>query len=1009
MIDDKLDTCGCCEGERRLTPAAIYNPPGLDALTYRAGTHAAFFETMIADLARQEILVKSADGKEVENRLRPLAGLKTRCRDDFAIALLDAWATIADVLTFYQERIANEGYLATATERRSILELARLVGYELAPGVAASTFLSFTVDETKGAALIPKGTRAQSIPEPGEKMQSFETMRDLEARYEYNEIRLRTAQPQFLTESALPGVLYLPGQRNDLRLPDRILLAFGKNGLSGTFDLSAQNKDVAYYLTRLKSASLVTEPARTRVEIELEGKIGNSNNGLATPPLAPTIDYTKEVAAIKPAPWFLPQSWINVISAMSKGGMVSPPPPETVVADARGQGAGLGGLVVLDPTFAGNIYDVMGQEVALLPKNTPALRAVVLFRLQAHLHGHNAPWRGYSVETIESRRRTFEPKWEDWWSWSDAEDKLYKSAWVELFKPKDNSSTVVTLDNVYEQIGVGGYAVLAWAQEGEQKLALFQVTGTDLVSTSLFNVPATATRLKLTKVVGADLQPDTMAIIRSTTVYAASEFVSNPVPPRILDLEPVPDITVGKELELDGIYKGLQPGRWITLSGMRADIPVVGQEVALVQAVEHRFAQTNKYGNLPGDLRHTFLTLTKDPSLSYRRGTLRLSANVVTATHGETARGVPPRDQDVILGSGNGGEAHQRFPLKLQPGQRLTYLSAPTASGVESTLQVYVGDVLWQPRRTLLDAGPGEHVYTVRTDDDGQTTVIFGDGHEGARPPTGRENVWARYRIGIGKPGNVRAGQISLLATRPPGVKEVKNWVAATGGADPEDRDQARQSVPFAARTLDRLVGQQDYEDFARTFAGIGKAWAEYDKNEGKVIVHVAGRDNAPLEGSQVKANLEKALNEHDGSNVGIEVKVFTPRLISLDATVTIAPDRLWEKVQPAVRAALEARFAFGRRELGQDVALGEVVQAIQEVPGVTHVQVTRLAALTKEDLEKQADGDAGNGSVKVGCILQVAAGTDDGNVKCELAFIDPAVPSLIVLRQLDKEEGGQQ
>ena len=28
--------------------------------------------------------------------------------DDFAIALLDAWATVADVLTFYQERIANE-------------------------------------------------------------------------------------------------------------------------------------------------------------------------------------------------------------------------------------------------------------------------------------------------------------------------------------------------------------------------------------------------------------------------------------------------------------------------------------------------------------------------------------------------------------------------------------------------------------------------------------------------------------------------------------------------------------------------------------------------------------------------------------------------------------------------------------------------------------------------------------------------------------------------------------
>ena len=48
-----------------------------------------------------------------------------------------ACACVADVLGFYQERIANEGYLRTATERRSVLELARTIGYELKPGVAA--------------------------------------------------------------------------------------------------------------------------------------------------------------------------------------------------------------------------------------------------------------------------------------------------------------------------------------------------------------------------------------------------------------------------------------------------------------------------------------------------------------------------------------------------------------------------------------------------------------------------------------------------------------------------------------------------------------------------------------------------------------------------------------------------------------------------------------------------------------------------------------------------------
>ena len=61
--------------------------------------------------------------------LSPAPGADGARHARLPIALLDAWATVGDVLTFYQERIANEGYLRTATERRSVLELARLVGY----------------------------------------------------------------------------------------------------------------------------------------------------------------------------------------------------------------------------------------------------------------------------------------------------------------------------------------------------------------------------------------------------------------------------------------------------------------------------------------------------------------------------------------------------------------------------------------------------------------------------------------------------------------------------------------------------------------------------------------------------------------------------------------------------------------------------------------------------------------------------------------------------------------
>jgi len=130
-------------------------------------THAAFLEAMRTRLA-------AAD-------LPALAGLTTRDPADFSLALLDAWATAADVLSFYDERITAELFLGTATERRSLVELARLVGYVPRPGLAAATHLAFTM-EVGAQAEIPAGTRVQNVPGQGQLPQSFETSARLNAR-----------------------------------------------------------------------------------------------------------------------------------------------------------------------------------------------------------------------------------------------------------------------------------------------------------------------------------------------------------------------------------------------------------------------------------------------------------------------------------------------------------------------------------------------------------------------------------------------------------------------------------------------------------------------------------------------------------------------------------------------------------------------------------------------------------------------------------------------------------
>ncbi|MBO1350455.1 MAG: hypothetical protein EBE86_025155 [Hormoscilla sp. GUM202] len=166
-------------------PKEIYNEPGLEALSYRVARHDDSLERMSHLLHTQ-----TTPGQK--NGQGPLAPLTTSHGNDPAIALLDGWATVMEVLTFYQERIANEGFINTATERRSVLELSRTVGYELDPGVAASTYLAFTIDASDNVPeiiTVPEGVRVESVPIADEQPQVFETIETLEMRGAWNVLK----------------------------------------------------------------------------------------------------------------------------------------------------------------------------------------------------------------------------------------------------------------------------------------------------------------------------------------------------------------------------------------------------------------------------------------------------------------------------------------------------------------------------------------------------------------------------------------------------------------------------------------------------------------------------------------------------------------------------------------------------------------------------------------------------------------------------------------------------
>jgi len=417
-------------------------------------------------------------------------------------------------------------------------------------------------------------------------------------------------------------------------------------------------------------------------------------------------------------------------------------------------------------------------------------------------------------------------------------------------------------------------------------------------------------------------------------------------------------------------------------------------ELLMMSSVAHE-ARTLVKGQpveLKGEKLHTFIHLAQPPAYRYRRSTVKIYGNVVRATHGET--------RNEVLGSGDGSKALQPFPLRQPP---LTHLAAPTPSGAESTLEVRVNNVRWREAGNLFVLDRIDRNYITRIDDDGKTTVIFGDGEHGARLPTGVENVKAVYRSGIGRGGNVRAEQIKLPLTKPLGVKGVINPLPGSGGADKETRDQARRNAPIAVLALDRLVSVQDYADFARTFGGIAKANARRLSDGVREVVHltISGVGDIPIDlTSDLYRNLVAALKRFGDPLQPLDVETSERVLVVISAKVKLLPDYVWESVNAKIRAVLFDNFGFESRDIGQDVTQSEVLSLIQSVPGVDYVDLDLLDSVSEAKLEDPTFAASLTLKSRVSAALARLNATKDDILPAQLVFLNTGAADTLILEE---------
>lgn len=848
----------------------ITNRPGQDALAYRITDHAGSLRRMLGRLHTYTI----SDGPNRGSQ--PLAELTTRAATDPSIALLDACAAVFDVLSFYQERIADEGYLRTAKEDYSLRQLTRTIGYQPAPALAASTYLAFTVDTTAGmpeSVTVPAGTQVKSVPGQNELPQTFETTTAFVARASCNQLKPQRTCVQRLIASSddktgtAITTLRLDGVSSRVREGDLLRVA-------GTTTLRVMGvmQSTSPRYTDL-TVSVVDGPqVRLQAATSLPG-----GDAKALPTTLTASAVTEHI---------LGRTWDD----------------ETLVACLRERGWSAADLV---RQVQKSLAAVQAPQVLITYRQQLGFFGVTALPFASLPKPDTTYYRGTDLYAASGS------------SWDDSDGNNLRTIWVDSWGNRYSDKSP-NCDVYLERSTAGilpGSSLLLVCPRG-----VSEQTVTSAVEASVrgYATLARTTGLKVSAppASAAAATSDTF-LTRDTVAYVQSETlpVCATVPLPMIDAQSVRD-----RVTLDTLLIGLPSGQPLLISGELADAPgTTGSEVAFLAQATHIGGYTTLYFRAP--LEH-----------DYALSSVTVSANVVEATHGETVA-------SETLGSGDGTQVNQRFTLKRKPLTYLPAVGeSGSASTLEVRVNGVLWREV--PSLLGADAKSPCYVIERSSSDsgDGSASVLFGDGLHGARLPSGKDNVVASYRFGSGPSGMVRSGSLQLLLTRPLGLRGVGNPLAPVGGAGAETVEQMRENAPLSARTLGRAVSLSDYEALAGAFPDIAKAQAVSVLLGGANAVHltVATEDGAPLlTASALYQSLLGALRTLGNPLQTLLLDDYVPRKFRVKARLAVDPLRISTEVRDAVAAALRDAFSFDSRSFAEPVYSSDVISVMQGVAGV--------------------------------------------------------------------------
>jgi hypothetical protein len=896
--------CSCDGGQ----PPPAANPAGLTEVAYRANDFNGFREALLTPLPGEVQLTGWS----------PSPG-------DLGLQVLEWWAYLADVLTFYNERIANNNYLRTAAaqpgpKRQHVAGLARLLGYLPRPGITATGYVAAirSTGSKDQQLVIPPGLQITSTPTAHAPAQLFET-----GKTQAGETPAFTGPSDGLIALPPYPTLFQPAiytftPKSAAAGAEVTITGTGFTGVTAVsfHDASAKftiNSDT------LLTATVPATATTGRIAVDTPAGTGASSasftvTGGGTPvpggPAKPqsvllagkvAVPAGDELLLVKRNWEGKDEDWAAVTAA-------------TTTTEADPNGPANTRLTLHAAMW--NALDGAEQPKASDYQLLRTTATVPLWTMPLNGSGGGGGGGTSSPDTVTVLLATL----------------------VRGVAPGDNVFfTGSTTDTPPKPVKV--LAHVTGYQEAVLKVP--PATGSGSGSGSGLAPPRRAGPSSTTtrpKPVDAFIPQTTLTVlVPSTDVALLKEVVATPQESAGVAMRygmrevgtliptPAPSLT-----DFSTAVTG-PPGLVPPHSSREAALQDANGTGLLVTASSAAdglvtFAAVNGGSST-----------ALDPPLT---APIRLLANLVPVSRGTTVR-------EEILGNGDPATASQSFVLQHAP---LIYLPPQGDNPPTSTLTVTVDGVAWKAESAFTGQPPDATVYVLRELPGGRMEVLFGDGVEGARLPLGTSNVTATYRYGPAGPPPP-PGNVSTVLQPQPNLATVLNPVSLTPGTNPEPARQTADAAPVTVTLLGAAaapagskppIAPGDYEKLAATVSGVTrvKAYWAWDSAWQRPVIRLyaagSGTGNTGV-ATEVRARIRAS----GAPRVPVRVKAARPVELTIECRLLCGDSATEDAVKAAAKSALTdpqtGLFSANRMAIGQRLYPSQVEAALT-VTGVIAV-----------------------------------------------------------------------